>query len=266
MCGCDGAVPAGGVVIGNGGVLYGTTQYGGTAGYGTIFSLTPPATDGGMWTETILHDFSFADGTNPSGSLSTGSGGVLYGTAQYDGNAACTSQGVALGCGTVFSLTPPATVGGAWTYTVLYAFTGTGDGAPPDPGGLIMDSSGMLYGTANSGGANTCIAGMFNGCSVVYSLSLPSTPSGPWTENVLSNTGALDFNQGLFSGIAIGFGLNGITIIYAPAYISNDQESGDIYSLSAPAVAGGTANEAVVYSFVNDETPAGSLAIASGVL
>jgi len=45
--GGDGANPYAGVVIGSGGVLFGTTYFGGIAagnsGYGTVFSLSPPA-------------------------------------------------------------------------------------------------------------------------------------------------------------------------------------------------------------------------------
>jgi hypothetical protein len=62
----DGAFPSAGLVMDQNGVLYGATQAGGTAagspcefcgifGCGTIFSLTPPTTPGGPWTETILH-------------------------------------------------------------------------------------------------------------------------------------------------------------------------------------------------------------------
>ena len=52
----DGATPEAGVVIGPGGVLYGTTLNGGTVA-GTLFSLTPPGSPDGAWTETILHNF-----------------------------------------------------------------------------------------------------------------------------------------------------------------------------------------------------------------
>src|SRR5579871_3500786 len=38
-----------GGVIGNGGRLYGTTIYGGTAGLGTVFELTPPKVAGETW-------------------------------------------------------------------------------------------------------------------------------------------------------------------------------------------------------------------------
>ncbi len=46
-----------GLVIGDDGVLYGTTSEGGTYGYGTAFSLTPPSQPGDSWTEKIIYNF-----------------------------------------------------------------------------------------------------------------------------------------------------------------------------------------------------------------
>lgn len=93
----DGYGPRGCVIIGPGGVLYGTTIYGGAAAYGTVYSLTPPVSPGGVWTETVLHSFSNAgDGGSPAGSLVIGANGVLYGTTESGGTA---------GNGTIFALT-----------------------------------------------------------------------------------------------------------------------------------------------------------------
>src|SRR5208337_28921 len=62
-----------------------------------------------------------------------------------------------------------------WTETVLYRFTGFGDGAYPQNGDLLFDQSGILYGTTLSGAS-----GSNNG--IVYEL----TPSyGNWTQSVL---------------------------------------------------------------------------------
>jgi hypothetical protein len=108
----DGAYPAASVVIGKNGALYGTTQYGGSttspcpaasyyvpAGCGTVFKLTPPSAPGGAWTETVLHDFTDAngDGASPVAPLVLSSTGVLYGTASAGGTA---------GKGTIFAVAP----------------------------------------------------------------------------------------------------------------------------------------------------------------
>jgi uncharacterized repeat protein (TIGR03803 family) len=69
-----------------------------------------------------------------------------------------------------------------WTETVLYRFTGGSDGGNPQNGDLLIDPSGILYGTTYFGGAY--------GMGVVFSL----TPSkGGWTYSVLySFTGGND--------------------------------------------------------------------------
>ena len=64
----------------------------------------------------------------------------------------------------MYELTPSA---GGWTFTELYEFTGEGDGALPI-GGVVLDSSGNLYGTAYSGGTHTCGS---VGCGVVWEIS-----------------------------------------------------------------------------------------------
>jgi uncharacterized repeat protein (TIGR03803 family) len=104
--GGDGAYPSTGVVLGKGGVLYGTTQSGGSVptggcpffgaqdACGTVFELTPPTTPGGAWSETILHKN--AEGSEP-GPLTMSPDGVLYGTTWFGG---------ASGNGTVFALKP----------------------------------------------------------------------------------------------------------------------------------------------------------------
>jgi uncharacterized repeat protein (TIGR03803 family) len=90
------ANPNGGVVIGSGGALFGTTTT--AICCGTVFKLTPPATAGAAWTETLLHNFSQSgDGSLPEAALVITPNGALYGT---------TSQGGADGMGTVFELIP----------------------------------------------------------------------------------------------------------------------------------------------------------------
>jgi uncharacterized repeat protein (TIGR03803 family) len=100
----DGINPWGSLVIGVGGVLYGITHQGGYPGgiaglgVGTVYSLTPPASPQGSWTETLLHKFTGppSDGSYPAG-LVMGTDGKLYGT---------TFQGGDSHLGTVFELQP----------------------------------------------------------------------------------------------------------------------------------------------------------------
>ena len=100
--GSDGETPGDGVRE-LGGLLYGVTYNGGTPGFGTAFALNP--TTGA---ETILHAFGGgSDGAHPSARL-VQSGGTLFGTTVYGGNASnCPgNSGFFVGCGTVFPITP----------------------------------------------------------------------------------------------------------------------------------------------------------------
>ena len=94
----DGAQPMAGVLVGRGGVLYGTTTHGG-GGWGTVFALTPAELSGGPMKEIILYSCTGTNGSDDGSSLVLGPNGVLYGTT-YDGGAK--------GCGMVFELAPPA--------------------------------------------------------------------------------------------------------------------------------------------------------------
>lgn len=70
-----------------------------------------------------------------------------------------------------------------YAYSVLYSFKGDPDGAAPEAG-LILDSSGNLYGTTTSGGKyQHCPEGFGNGCGTVFQLQPLS--GDKWKEEVL---------------------------------------------------------------------------------
>ncbi len=138
----DGAAPSAGVIMDSSGNLYGTTSSGGANSVGIMFELVNSS---GTYTEQVLNSFSYSNGNGayPRGGLIMDSSGDLYGT---------TSSGGANGYGTVFELVNSS---GTYSEKVLYNFTNSnGDGAAPSAG-VIMDSSGNLYGTTSSGGANS---------------------------------------------------------------------------------------------------------------
>lgn len=90
-------------MIGRAGILYGTAEYGGNnsdicgGGCGTVFSLSPPVSPDGIWSEITLFEFTGGnDGFVPLG-VSIGKGGAIYGTTKLGGAGAS---------GTVFKLTP----------------------------------------------------------------------------------------------------------------------------------------------------------------
>ena len=143
--GSDAANPYVGVTVGSGGVLYGASQYGGTFGGGAVFAVTPPASAGGLWTETVLQSFTFAgrDGQGPVAGIVIRPGGNVCSTAP-DGGAS--DKGV------VFCLQQPASPGGAWTEVVLHSFRGS-DGANP-VGALTIGAGKVFYGVTSNGGAS----------------------------------------------------------------------------------------------------------------
>jgi uncharacterized repeat protein (TIGR03803 family) len=142
----DGAQPRGALIQDSAGNLYGTTVDNG----GTAFKLDVQGN------ETVFYSFSYATGITPSG-LVMDLAGNFYGTTSGGGSQACGS-----GCGVVFKLDPLG------NETVLHSFTGGADGFDP-LAGVIIDSSGNLYGTATYGGgtSDVCPAG----CGVVFKIT-----------------------------------------------------------------------------------------------
>lgn len=129
----DGVNPAARLVFDKHGNLYGTASEGGAYGYGTIFKLTPDAT------ETVLYSFGSQadDGAYPFTGLIFDKKRNLYGTTTMGGNGGCYGST----CGTVFELSPSD------AETVLYRFgSQPGDGSYP-LGDLVFDKQGNLYGT-----------------------------------------------------------------------------------------------------------------------
>jgi uncharacterized repeat protein (TIGR03803 family) len=139
--GQDGYTSLAGLIIDAAGNLYGTTELGGTAGFGIVFELTPGP--GGTWTENVLHNFTnnTTDGGYSSVGLVSDSAGNVYGVTQKGGS---------LGLGVVFKLTA---TGGSWTETIVHNFGSARDGQSPQ-GTLIFDALGNLYGTTYDGGAS----------------------------------------------------------------------------------------------------------------
>jgi uncharacterized repeat protein (TIGR03803 family) len=117
------------------GILYGTTQYGGTnGGFGTVFKLDTTGK------ETVLLSLAGTpDAEDAYSGLTRDKAGNLYGTTLYGGTNG--------GFGTVFKLHPSG------KETILHSFAGTPDGEDPRSV-LVRDAAGNLYGTTQYGGTN----------------------------------------------------------------------------------------------------------------
>lgn len=216
----DGRHPQGNLVLDSAGNLYGTTVNGGAkscpngfAGCGTVFELSPP-TNGGAWTETLLYSFKGGkiDGANPQAGVVFDPSGNLYGTTAYGANQSC--QGTGPGCGTVFELKPSQS---GWTETVLYQFSGGGNPF----GGLVLDGSGKLYGTASTGGPR--------GGGTVFELSPAS--NGEWTYTLLY---AFDASSGSEDGKSPQAGLifDAAGDLYGTTFYGGTGGGGTVFELT----------------------------------
>jgi uncharacterized repeat protein (TIGR03803 family) len=145
--GKDGFRPYGGVMLDANDNLYGTTQYGGALGVGTVFEVNASGE------ESVLYSFKGGKhGIEPEASLIFDAKGNLYGTTFYGGSS---------DLGTVFELTA------AGAEKVLHSFADNGtDGYNPETN-LAIDGSGNLYGTTpNGGNSGNCE----DGCGTVFKI------------------------------------------------------------------------------------------------
>jgi uncharacterized repeat protein (TIGR03803 family) len=254
--GVDAAWPTSGVIPDAAGNLYGTTYSGGSQSCyigsstiypcGTVFQLTPPATKGGAWTETILYNFSNAnqDGYNPQAGLVSDAKGNLYGTTVLGGNVTnnqlCVGDGALIGCGTVFELSPPAQKGQAWKETILYNFQGGqvdfADGAEPYSG-VTFDSRGNLYGTTRIGGDTDGYSG------IAYRLS---KKGGVWKEEILYNFLAATSGAAPDGGVILDKKGN----VYGMTRFGGGScDCGAVYKLSPPTGPGKSWTETTLHVF-----------------
>jgi uncharacterized repeat protein (TIGR03803 family) len=130
----EGQSPQGKLAL-SGGWLYGSAEYGGTLGNGTLFKLD---TNGNNF--SLLHTFAngTTDGANPNGEL-VESGGLLYGTTQLGGSGG--------GLGTIYRINTNGS-----GFTIIHPFTSDSTNGS-QPNGVTLSGS-TLYGTTYSGGSS----------------------------------------------------------------------------------------------------------------
>jgi uncharacterized repeat protein (TIGR03803 family) len=269
------------------GNLYGATSGGGPYGYGIVFMLVPRPN--GSWIETVLHSFKNGDpgGSEPNGGLILDGVGNIYGTATAGGahhsgvvfelrrgsnrwtesvlHNFCSRSGCEDGgspsagviwdkagglLGTAADAFELTSSSSGWKETVLHRFgIKKGDGVDPFAG-LILDTSGNIFGTTQAGGIG-CGGG---GCGTVYELA--HTSSG-WKETVLYS-----FNNNGTDGYTPG---NGALIIdasghlYGTTAVGGTGEWGTVFQLKRIA---GRWKETIVYNFTNGPSggfPAGGV-------
>ncbi|MGB8908923.1 MAG: choice-of-anchor tandem repeat GloVer-containing protein [Candidatus Cybelea sp.] len=249
------------------GTLYGTTEKGGTANRGVIFSITQNGT------EKVLYSVKKApDGALPAAAVIDVKG-TLYGTTLAGGSYRYSYYSDA---GTVFSVTtsgaekvlhsfghrndgvqPVASlfdgsqrlygttrIGGkhncgtvfsittSGSERLRYSFAGGADGCAPVAG--LIDVGGTLYGTTSRGGAYSVCAGG-GGCGTVFSV----TKSG--TEKVLHS-----FGYGTDGGIPRAGLIDVDGTLYGTTSSGGTNGNGTVFSITT------SGSEKVVYSFGGD--------------
>jgi uncharacterized repeat protein (TIGR03803 family) len=225
----DGKFPRSTPILGDNGVLYGTTYEGGAnGGYGTVYSVSPPAAGQTDWSETVLYSFSGgSDGAYPTSTMTYRTtperGGALYGTTNYAG-ANCYAD---TGCGTVFSVAPPASSGASWTLTTLHSFNyNYPDGQYPI-GGVVFGSNGALYGTTEYGGSN---GGTNGGCDFLQRcgtiFEMEDQGDGTWSESVIYKFCDASTNQFCTTGASPTAGLT----LLNDAFYGTTSYQGDGYA------------------------------------
>lgn len=160
-------LPAGGLMMGNDGFIYGTCSSGGTAGAGALIRLNP-ADD----TWSVVASFDGTTAASPAGELHASADGAILGIATAPGN------------GGVFRYT---TAGGL---QVVATFDGNNGRATADngaglvfTGGLTTTPDGTIYGSAPGGGPA--------GGGVLFRIT-GNSPLAAWKSLHLGSPGASD--------------------------------------------------------------------------
>jgi uncharacterized repeat protein (TIGR03803 family) len=225
--GIDAAHPWNPLVKGADGAFYGLSQQGGDpnclpGGCGALFKLTPPATPGGTWQESVVYRETLA-GSLPNPGL-TQFGGAFY----YTSNSGQTA------CGSLSRIAPKP--GGGWRNEVLFAFPCSGQFPFPSYGVLV--ERGKIFGTVDgtSGGW-------------VFALTPPPGPGARWNMKILHKFAKPGTTDGSLPTGAVVAGAHGV--IFGATALGGSQNCGTVWQLTPPAAADGPWTEKILHDFQN---------------
>jgi hypothetical protein len=140
--------------------IYGAASYGGSDGYGVVYSLARSAR--GHWLEKVLHSFPGGiGGGNPTFGLSSDAAGNLYGIATNP------TRKLSL----VYQVAKNSE--GKWTERAIYQFGFPRSSNNGAEGNLFVDRAGNAFGLGGGGSA---------GDGNIYELT---QSAGKWTESLL---------------------------------------------------------------------------------
>ena len=262
-------------ILGRDGVLYGTSEFGGSANYGMLYKVNPDGSGFGLLKSfTAGGAVVVKDGGAPKGGLVHASDGFLYGVTT---TGTVASNNLADRNGVIYRIAPDGS-----GYRLLFSFDG-GDFSPNGTGAnsLIEGRDGKLYGTTQFAGANgsTGSGTVFtiqpdgNGFTVLQSFgnTTSSTTPRPITPRSPLVHAADGFLYGTtLSGGKTGNGCiyrlrtdgSGLEVIYSfssspstqgydPAGAFFEGRDGSLYGRTN---SGGTSNFGVIYKIRTDGT------------
>jgi uncharacterized repeat protein (TIGR03803 family) len=245
-----GGYPHSPLILGTDGALYGTARDGGSSDDGTVFKLNPDGTGFSV----LLNLESPTTGAHPMAGLLQGRDGALYGTAFSGGH----------GYGTVFKLNADGT-----GFSMLKNLHYPAAGAFPTAG-LFQGADGVLYGTANGGGASRGEGTVFKlnpdgtGFSVLKDFEALTTGGYPYA-------GLIQGTDGFLYGTSVLGGANGHGTVFRLAVdgsgfivlktFDHSTTGGTLYAgliqgtdgaLYGTASEGGTSNHGTVFKLNTD--------------
>ena len=257
--GTNGEFPEAGVTLDSTGNLYGTTNFGGGNGFGTVFEIAA-----GSGTATALVSFPSTNGQTPRSLPLLDSAGNLYGT---------TCEGGTNNAGSVFEIANQTN-----SITTLASFNAVTGGTKPNSS-VTLDSAGNLFGTTSSGGADGygTVFEIPAGSNTVTTLASFNGANGQGPDGVtLDSAGNLYGTTSGGGGSSEGTlfeivkGSNAVTTLATFDFSTNGSEpagnvaldsAGNLYGTT---VYGGPSDDGTVFEFARGATHATTLASFNG--
>jgi len=202
---------------------------------------------GGLAVPAVAHDqaidlltFDQTSGYAPYSGFITDAHGTIFGTNPAGGNGSCDGGA---GCGTIYSLSPPAKGGQSWTLNVLYDFQNEGDGWVPEAP-VTLGPNGSLFGYPAGGSYGT-----------VFQLLPPGKGGKTWTYQILytftngADGNLLDVIAPLFHR---GSALYGVAS--GGSNTCGQQGCGSVFRLTPPQSGSGSWTETTLFDFTGGAT------------
>lgn len=231
---------SGGLTLAHDGKIYGTNDFGGALGYGTIFRISP---DSNLL--EVVYNFDGVSGSRPN-ELAAGDGDEFFGTTQAGGLASIPGiRELRPGSGTIFKIN---SIGELTTFYVFHSYLNFGGITPR--AGLLRANDGDYYGATSTSipsdlfgnvfkisadGTYASIGGFLNGGSPVdkFAQGVDGTIYGVYP------TGAGGYFNAYGSLFKVPYSIFGKEVLYfnedykSPKTVTTALTTGDLYITTA---------------------------------